>query len=142
MHQTLLILHFIGLALGLGTSFAMFTLGLSMRNLPPQERGALFQRVSVLSKNGSWGLLLLLASGLGMFFLKGPKTVFAWGGGAFHAKLTLVVILVGLVGYMQVLGKRAREKQDTAAMAKLPLLGRIGMLISVTIVVLAVIAFG
>jgi hypothetical protein len=142
MYQTVLIFHFIGLALGVGTSFAMLTLGLSMRNLPPAERGPIFQKVSVLRKNGSFGLLLLIASGLGMLFIKGPGLVFKWGGGAFHAKLTLVVILMGLVGYMQVLTKRAREKQDAAAMARLPMLGQIGLLISLSIIVLAVIAFG
>jgi uncharacterized membrane protein len=141
MYETLLILHFIGLALGLGTSFAMFTLNLATKDLDPSERGKFMQRAGALSRNGSLGLLLLILSGLGILFYRGFGNVMAWGGGAFHAKLTLVVILCGLVGYMQVTLKKARKNNDPKLMAKLPLLGRIGMLLTVSIVVLAVVAF-
>jgi alkylation response protein AidB-like acyl-CoA dehydrogenase len=55
----------------------------------------------------------------GMFFMRGPGAVMAAGGPAFHAKLTLVVILCGAVGYSQVLGKRAREAGGGPALAKL-----------------------
>jgi uncharacterized membrane protein len=141
MYETLLILHFIGLALGLGTSFAMFTLNLATKDLEPAERGKFMQRAGALSRNGSLGLLLLILSGLGIVFYRGFGNVMAWGGGAFHAKLTLVVILCGVVGYMQVTLKKARQNNDPKLMAKLPLLGRIGMLLTVSIVVLAVVAF-
>jgi uncharacterized membrane protein len=141
MYETLLILHFIGLALGLGTSFAMFTLNLATKDLDPAERGKFMQRASALSRNGSLGLLLLILSGLGIVLYRGFGNVMAWGGGAFHAKLTLVLILCGLVGYMQVTLKKARKTNDPRLMAKLPLLGRIGMLLTISIVVLAVVAF-
>lgn len=140
MYLSLLILHFIGLALGLGTSFAMFTLGLAARDLPGPERGKFMLRASLLGKNGSYGLLLLILSGLGMTFTRGFSNTMAWGGPAFHTKLLLVVVMVGVVGVMQVSLKKARGG-DTAALARLPKLGRIGMLLSVAIVVLAVIAF-
>jgi uncharacterized membrane protein len=141
MHETLLITHFIGLALGLGTSFAMFTLGIAAKDLDGPERGKFLLRASALSKNGSIGLLLLILSGLGIVFQRGGfGAVMAWGGGAFHAKLALVVVLCGIVGAMQVTMKKVRGG-NTAAMARLPMLGRIGLLTSVTIVVLAVVAF-
>jgi uncharacterized membrane protein len=141
MYETLLILHFLGLALGLGTSFAMITLGIAASKLPPEERGAFMLRASLLSKNGSIGLALLILSGLGILFYRGVGNVMQWGGGAFHAKLTLVVVLAGLVGYMQVLLKKARQGGGPAVMAKLPAVGRIALLTSVAIVILAVIAF-
>jgi hypothetical protein len=140
MYLTLLIFHFIGLALGLGTSFAMFTLGLATRDLEGPERGKFMLRASVLGKNGSIGLLLLIVSGLGMTFTRGFGNTMAWGGPAFHTKLLLVLVMCGIVGLMQVTLKKVRGG-DTAAMARLPKLGRIGMLTSVAIVVLAVIAF-
>lgn len=141
MYETLLILHFIGLSLGLGTSFAMFTLNLATKDLEPAERGKFMQRVSVLSRNGSLGLLLLILSGLGIVLYRGVGSVFAWGGGLFHAKLTLVVVLCGIVGFMQVTLKKARQTGDPRLMARLPVLGRIGMITTLTIVVLAVAAF-
>ncbi len=141
MYETLKILHFIGLALGLGTSFAMFTLTLATKDLEGPERAKFMMRASALSKNGSFGLLLLILSGLGIAFYRGFANVMSWGGGAFHAKLTLVVVLCGLVGVMQATMKKARKTGDPKLMARLPLLGRLGMLTSVMIVVLAVVAF-
>jgi uncharacterized membrane protein len=140
MYDLLLILHFLGLALGVGTSFAMLTLGLASQDLQGEERGKFFRRVAVLGKNGSIGFTLLILSGLGMLFDKGVSTVFAWGGGAFHAKLALVVVLAGCLGYSQVLAKRMRNG-DQAAMAALPKLGRVMLLLGVGTVTAAVLAF-
>ena len=141
MYETLKIFHFLGLALGLGTSFAMFTLGIVNKDLDGAERAKFMMRASALSRNGSIGLLLLIVSGLGILFYRGVGNVMSWGGGAFHAKLTLVVVLCGLVGAMQATMKKARKTGDPKLMARLPLLGRLGMLTSVCIVVLAVVAF-
>jgi uncharacterized membrane protein len=140
MYDVLLILHFLGLALGVGTSFAMFTLGLAARGLEGDERVKFARRILLLGKNGSVGLALLILSGLGFLALRGASSVFAWGGGAFHAKLTLVVILCGLLGYSQVLVKRVRQG-NTAALATLPKLGRAMLLVGVGIVICAVLAF-
>lgn len=141
MHELLLITHFIGLALGLGTSFAMFTLGQAATDMTPADRGAFMRRAMALSKNGSIGLLLLVVSGTWLMFSQGAAKVMAWGGGMFHIKLTLVVILVGMFGYMQVLIRQARESDGAAAMARLPLVSRIMLLLSIAIVVMAVLAF-
>jgi len=140
MYDFLLIIHFLGLALGVGTSFAMLTLGIATRNLAGEERLKFFRTASALSKNGSVGLALLILSGLGFLLVKGPGSVFAWGGGLFHAKLTLVLILAGLFGYSQVLQKRVRQG-NTALMATLPKLGRVMLLVSICIVICAVLAF-
>jgi uncharacterized membrane protein len=139
--ETLLIFHFLGLALGVGTSFAIFTLGKASADMEPAERVKFMLRASVLAKNGSAGLGLLILSGLGMLFQRGVLNTLRWGGGAFHAKLTLVVILCGVVGYMQVLLKRARLAGGGPNMQKLPKIGQLGLLLSVSIVILAVIAF-
>jgi uncharacterized membrane protein len=65
----------------------------------------------------------------------------AWGGGAFHTKLLFVVLLCGLVGYMQATLKKVRRTGDARAMARLPVLGRIGLAMTLAIVILAVVAF-
>jgi uncharacterized membrane protein len=138
---TLKFLHFIGLALGVGASFAMLTLGAASSDLSPEERTKFMLRVGALRKNGSHGLGLLILSGLAMFILRGPGEVMRWGGGAFHLKLTLVVILIGFFGYSQVLTKKIRLAGGGPLMAKLPTLGRIMLALSIAIVASAVAAF-
>jgi len=139
-YLVLLMLHFIGLAVGVGASFASLTLRRASAGLPAAERTSFVLRALSVSKNGSYGLLLLLLSGLGMFFMRGPGAVMAQGGPAFHAKLTLVVILCGVVGYSQALGKRAREAGGGPALAKLPAVSTAILLLGVAIVIAAVIA--
>src|SRR3954469_19679256 len=141
LYLALKMLHFIGLALGVGTGFAMLALGLHARTLPEEARHKLMLGAGgAVAKNGGIGLGLLILTGLSMFFMRGPASVMAAGGPAFHAKLTLVVILSGVLGYSQVLRKRAREV-DARAMATLPKLGAAMLLLGVGIVIAAVFAF-
>jgi hypothetical protein len=141
MFPVLLILHFIGLALGVGTGFAMMALGKASANLSPEERTQFMLRASVLSKNGSIGLALLILSGLGMLVDRGFGPVFKSGGGLFHAKLTLVLIMAGLLGYMQATLKKVREAGGGPLMAKLPKLGGAMLMLGLAVIVLAVLAF-
>lgn len=141
MYTTLLVLHFIGLTLGVGTGFAQMTLGIAARDMAPPERVQFMLRASALAKNGSVGLLLLLVSGLGMMAMRGFSATLQWGGGAFHAKLTLVVVLSGVFGYLQVLVRRARREGGGPAMAKLPKVGQAVLALGIAIVICAVIAF-
>lgn len=138
---TLKFLHFLGLALGVGTSFALFTLGAAARDLPEAERAKFLLRAAALRKNGSFGLGLLLLTGIAIFLLRGPAEVMRWGGGAFHLKLTLVVILIGVFGYTQGVAKKVRLAGGGPLMAKLPKLGLISLGLSVAIVAAAVAAF-
>ncbi len=141
VYLLLKITHFLGLALGVGASFALFTLRKASSGLEPAERVKFILRASAVAKNASIGLTLLLLSGLGMFFMRGPGAVMAAGGGAFHAKLTLVVILIGVFGYSQVLSKRAREAGGGPALAKLPAVSTALLVLGVGIIVAAVLAF-
>jgi len=141
MFDLLLALHFIGLALGVGTSFAFMNLGIANKDLPLPDRAAFFLKTFALSKNGSIGLVLLIISGVGMMFVKGPSVVMALGGGMFQAKLVLVVALIGFVGYMQTLMRKARLENGGPVMEKIPKVGRFGLLLGVAIIILAVLAF-
>ena len=137
----LLMLHFIGLAMGVGGSLSLIALRKASHELAPTERVSFMLRALVVSKMGSLGFVLLLLTGLGMFFLEGPLNVLHSGGPAFHAKLTLVVIMTGVLGYSQVLAKRAREANGGPAMAKLPAIGNALAALGVCIIIAAVIAF-
>lgn len=141
LYLSILFLHFIGVALGVGTGFASVTLGLAAKDLPPEERTKFMLRAAALRKNGSYGLALLILSGLAMLILRGPASVFAWGGPAFHLKLTLVVIQIGLFGYMQVLGKKIRVAGGGPLMAKMPKLTLALLGVSLATVAAAVAAF-
>ena len=136
-----LILHFLGVALGVGTGFAMMTLGIASKDMAAAEQGAFMRRASLVSKNGSVGLLLLIVSGVAIVATRGADVVMAWGGRMFHIKLTLVVILIGVFGYMQVLMRKARSADGAAAAARLPVFGRIMLLLGVSIIICAVLAF-
>src|SRR3954470_17887790 len=136
MYDFLLIVHFLGLALALGTGFATVRLGIASADMPPDERTKFFLRVLALGKNSSIGLLLLIISGLSMLFVRGFRAMFQLGGGTFHAKLTLVVILIGLLGWFQVLTKRAREAQGGPTMAQIPKVGRAMLLTGIAVVIL------
>lgn len=135
-----LILHFIGVALGVGAGLAMFRLRGAVADLTPAERGAFMMRASVLSKNASAGLGLLILSGIGLLMSHGVTAVMVAGGPMFHTKLTLVAILIGVFGYSQVLMKKARSG-DTAAAARLPLVGNLTLLLGISIIITAVLAF-
>lgn len=138
---TLKFLHFLGLALGVGTSFALVSLGAASSDLSPDERTKFLLRASALRKNGSYGLGLLVLSGLGILIVRGPAEVFRWGGGAFHLKLTLVLILLGVFGYSQVIAKKVRLAGGGPLMPKLRQLGLILLGLSLAIVASAVAAF-
>lgn len=141
LYTLLKFFHFLGLTLGVGTSFAMMTLGASTSELTPEERAKFMLRAGALRKNGSIGLALLVLTGLAMFILRGPSAMLAFGGGALHLKLTLVVILCGVFGYLQVVTKKVREAGGGPLMAKLPKLSAIMLLLSVATMAAAVAAF-
>ncbi len=140
-YDLLLMIHFFGLALGVGAGLAMFSIGLANKDLEPAELGKLMARLAVVRKNGSYGLLLLIASGLGFILERGWDATSFRGGAFFHAKLTLVLVMAGLLGYSQVLVKKAREQGGGQAMARLMLLSRVMLATGLTIIVLAVLAF-
>lgn len=141
MLDVLLFLHFIGLALGVGTGFAMLTLGLATADMPPADRGAFMRRASVLTRNGAIGLTLLILSGVGLVLVRGVSMVMAWGGPMFHIKLTLVAIMIGVFGYLQVLLRQSRSANGAAAAARIPVVSRVMLVLGVSVVVFAVLAF-
>ncbi|MEZ5319510.1 MAG: hypothetical protein R2752_19075 [Vicinamibacterales bacterium] len=136
--RVLLIFHFIGLTMGFTAGFSGLVMARLMAAASPDERGVLARVPPAMSRIGDIGLVLLWLTGLGLLFLK-------WGGfgampGLFHAKITAVVILSGIIGYMHVLMRKARQG-DAAAAARLPLVGRAAMLTALTALVLAVLTF-
>ena len=141
MREFLLVIHFIGLGLGLGTGFAMMTLGMATKDMALPERGAFFLRAFALSKMGHIGLGLLILSGVGLIFANGMDITFAAGKHFFIAKLCLVGVLAGIIGYLGVLIKKAKAEKGGPVMAKIPKVGSLALLSTLIIVILAVLSF-
>ena len=138
LNQLLLFLHFLGLGLGATSAFAGPVIGKLMENASEAERPVLARVPAALSHVSGAGLLLLWATGLVLVFTK-------WGGfgslpGQFHAKLTGVVLLTGVIGMIHANQAKAR-RGDRAAAARIPTLGLVGTVLTVAIVLFAVLAF-
>ncbi|MCB0790667.1 MAG: hypothetical protein H6595_13270 [Flavobacteriales bacterium] len=138
MREFMLIVHFIGLAMGLGTSFAMMFLGIAAGRMEAEKRKEFMLNVGVLSRMGHIGLLLLVITG---GYLMTPYLGMIGDMPLFIAKLVLVVALGALVGVMSARLRKARKGDFDAQMRVMPILGRLGLLTTLTIVVLAVLSF-
>lgn len=138
LNQLLLVLHFVGLGLGMTASFGSPAVGKLIEAAPEAEKRVLARVPAALSQVGGAGLLLLWATGLILTFTK-------WGGFGslpwqFHVKLTGVVLLTGAVGMIH--ANQARAKRgDAAAAARIPAIGTIATMLTLLIVLFAVLTF-
>ena len=138
MNRPLLILHLLGLAMGLSVSFSNLVMGTLIAKAAPAERTILSRFMPAMSHVGNIGLVLI--------WVTGPILVFSKYGGfaglpwQFHAKLTAVVILTLAVGVIH-MNMRKAIAGDAAAVARIGLVGRITMLSALTALVFAVLAF-
>jgi hypothetical protein len=138
LNQILLILHFLGLAMGLAVSFSGMVMQGLIDRAAPAEKTVLARFPPAMSRVGDIGLVLLWVSGLTLVFTKwGGFGVMPW---TFHVKLTAVVILTALVGFIHSLMRKARNG-DAAAAARIKSVGRVAFLFALTAVIFAVLTF-
>jgi len=141
LNNILFILHLLGLAMGLSASFSNMVMAALIAKAAPGEKQVLGRFPPAMMRVGASGLALLWITGLSMLFTR-------WGGFAnlgnmpwtFHLKLALVVILSGIIGYIQTLVRRM-QNGDVAAGATIPIVGRIAFLLVLAIVTCAVFTF-
>jgi hypothetical protein len=138
LNQVLLILHFLGLALGFSVSFSNIVMAGLIAKAAPAEKPVLGRFPPMMGHVGDAGLVLLWVTGATMLFTR-------WNGFSsmpwqFHVKLTAVVLLTLTVGYIHHLQKRAKNG-DTSAPAKLQTFGKIATLCALTAVIFAVLTF-
>ena len=138
MSEVMLIIHFIGLSMALGTGFANLFLGSVAAKLTPPERGSFMSKTMVLGRMGQIGLGLLLLSGLALatpYWSKISEMPFL------IAKLSLVTVLLITVSYITVLVNKFKKQPDPALIAKIKPLGILNFLLGITIVIIAVLTF-
>ena len=136
--DTMLILHFIGLAMGLGTAFAHAFIGFSASKMPKEEALKLQMQTRVLGRMGTIGLILLVVSGI---YLILPYWSSILSLHLLLLKLALVVILIVLITMINFLGRKALIQDPGKQFKKSELLGKIALFTTILIVIVAVLIF-
>ena len=139
MRTAMLIVHFLGLAMGVGTSFGFMFLGIAGSKMEKEEGKKFALNSFAMTTMGHIGLVMLIVSGL---YLITPF----WGSLAsmplLIAKLALVLTLTVAVSFATVYSKRAKKGDTESNLKKVAALGRVTLISGITIVVLAVLIFG
>jgi uncharacterized membrane protein len=139
MREVMLILHFIGLAMGLGTSFAHAFLGSVTAKMSADEANRFRVHSLVLGKMGFVGIILLLVSG---FYLITPYWKILPHTPLLILKLVLVVILISLITVINILSAKAKKASDPEVQfKKIEPFGKMTMLVALIIVIVAVYIF-
>jgi len=130
--------HFIGLAMGVGTGIANLFLGSVASKLEKPEALKFMLKTAVLGKMGMIGLTLLILSGgylLTPFFANLPHMP------TLIAKLSLVLVLIVLLGMISVNARGLKGPDPGKYVKRIKVLGPLALLTSLTIIALAVITF-
>ena len=138
MREVMLILHFIGLTMGLGTGFAHAFLGIVISKMPPDEATKFRLHSLVLGKMGFIGIALLIFSGL---YLMTPYWKVFPSTPLLILKLVLVTILVVLITLISIASKKAKNGDAEGQFKKMGPLGKMALITGLVIVILAVSIF-
>lgn len=138
MRDIMLILHFIGLAMGLGTAFAHIFIGFSASKMSTEEAIKFKLQTLVLGRMGSMGLILLVISGIYLLIPYWNSLLLL---PLLMLKLFLVIILIVLIAMISSLGHRALIQNPEIQFRKMALLGKIALTVTIVILVLAVMVF-
>lgn len=131
----MLIFHFIGLTMGLGTGFAHAFLGSITPKMSAEEAIKFRLHSLVLSKMGHVGITLLLISGL---YLITPYWRVLSSMPLLVVKLSLVGILIVLITLIGIAGRKAKKGDAVIQLKKMEALGKMTLLVGLAIVIVAV----
>ena len=134
----MLMIHFIGLAMGLGTSFAHAFLGKTILKLERSEAKKFRHQISVLSQMGYTGTILLLVSGIYLLIPYWPALTSL---PLLILKLVLFLILVVLILLINQGANKNYKNDAEDNLNRIGLMGKFALIISVVIVILAVNVF-
>ena len=129
---------FIGLAMGLGTSLSFMFLGIAASKMEESDARQFTLKTLALSRMGHIGLTLLVISG---GYLMTPYWSSLTSMPLMMAKLVGVVLLAVLIGVLSVWGKKAKQGDTEVYLKKMERVGKVSLLTTAGIVVLAVLIF-
>ncbi len=134
-------LHFLGLAMALGTSFAFMFLRTAGSKMENAEGKTFILNTFSLSRMAHIGLLFLFISG--GYLMSSPVNLWAMLGSypLLIVKLSLFLVLGALIGISSSYAKKAKKEHTDKYLKKISTLGTFSMLVGITIVVLAVTIF-
>jgi len=138
MRDVMLIFHFIGLAMGIGTGFAHAFLSAAASKMPKEEGIKFKLNTLVISYMGHIGLTLLLISG---FYLITPFWKILPSSPLLIVKLSLVAILIVLIALIGIGARKAKQGDAERQFKKMAVLGKMTLIVSLAIVVVAVMFF-
>ena len=138
LNDVLLMLHFLGLAMGFSASFGNMVMMGIIAKAKPSEAMVLARFPPAIARVADGGLVLLWVTGIIMVFtrLGGPASMPAF----FWVKIVAVVALTGVVGYMHSLMGKA-QRGNIASARQLPTFGRIASVCALLAIIFAVLAF-
>ena len=131
----MLVFHFIGLTMGLGTGFAHAFLGSITSKMSAEEAIKFRLHSLVLSKMGHIGITFLFISGL---YLITPYWKVLSSMPLLILKLSLVAILITLITLIGIAARKAKNGDAAIQLKKMETLGKMTLLIGLAIVILAV----
>ena len=138
MRELMLIIHFLGLAMGLGTSFGYMFLGMAASKMEKEKAREFSINSLALSKMGYIGITLLIITG---FYLITPYWSMLTDFPFLIVKLGLVLVLVVLIILLSTAAKKAKQGDFERQTKKIQILGKLSLLTAVIIVVMAVLTF-
>lgn len=139
LDNTLVIVHFIGLTMGMSVGFSNMVMAGLIAKAAPNEKAVLGRFPPLMGRVGTIGLALLWASGLAIVYTR--YGTFSILPRYFIIKIVAVVLLTLCVTYINILQRRA-DKGDTAAVAQIQAIGRMTGPLALIAIVFAVITFG
>ncbi len=134
----MLILHFIGLAMGVGTSFAHAFLGKTISKLEPSAAAKFQLQIKGLSQMGAIGTILLLVSGI---YLLIPFWPILLTLPLLILKLVLFVILIILIFLINQASTKNLKNGMQDNLKRIEIMGKLTLLIAVVIIIVAVSIF-
>ena len=138
MREAMLVTHFLGLTMGLGSSFAFMFLGRASSKMGKEEGQKFTINTFAMSRMGHIGLTLLVFSGL---YLMTPFWSSLSSQPLLIAKLSLVLVLIVSVSLLSVYSNRAKKGDTDTNLKKIAVLGKVSLLSGIGIVTLAVLIF-
>ena len=139
MKDIMLIIHFVGLVMGVGTSFAFIFLVKAKLKMEKGDGQKFLLSTLPLGKMSQIGLFLLVLSG---GYLMTPHWASLASSHLLMTKLALVVVLIGIVVALSSIAKKAKKGDNTEKqIKKIELLFKLALLTGLTIVTLAVFYF-
>lgn len=137
MRDAALIIHFIGLILGVGTGFAQMFIGIASSKLNTDDAKKVSSASMALGKMGNIGIILLVLSG---GYLMTPFWSSLGSNPKLAAKLLLVLVLIVLLVIININAKKFKLG-NTDSLKTIKTLGKITLPISLIIMILAVLVF-